>query len=283
MIKINGKIIRIGNFPDGTLLIKEEPSYDNADISWFFESNDELVALVYIVQHLRSHGVEEIRLYMPYIPNARQDRVKTADDVFTLKYFAWVINSLKFDEVRVLDPHSYVSEALINNIKVESPESLIMGVYKLVSSKDMNPENRETVMFYPDEGAKKRYSDMLRLPYSFGIKERDWYTGKIKGLSVSGDVSRDNDVLCAGGGGCVSVRGCNVLIVDDICSKGGTFYHSAHKLKELGAEKIFLYVTHCENSIFDGMLLASGLIDMVYTTNSLFTKKHERITVIELR
>ena len=42
---------------------------------------------------------------MPYIPNARQDRVKGPEDVFTLKYFANVINALGFRTVTVLDPH----------------------------------------------------------------------------------------------------------------------------------------------------------------------------------
>ena len=95
MISINGKPIEINKFPDGTLLIKEEPSYDIALISWYFENNEELVALIYLASHLRSHGVKKMELYMPYIPNARQDRVKKPEDVFTLKYFAGVINSTR--------------------------------------------------------------------------------------------------------------------------------------------------------------------------------------------
>lgn len=102
MIRINNKDVEINKFPDGTLLIKEAPSYDIALISWFFESNEELVALIYLTNHLRSNGVKRIELYMPYVPNARQDRVKKIEDVFTLKYFAGVINSLGFDKVSVL-------------------------------------------------------------------------------------------------------------------------------------------------------------------------------------
>ena len=73
---------------------------------------------------------------------------------------------------------------------------------------------------------------------------------------------------------------CNVLIVDDICSKGGTFYHSAKKLKELGAKNIYLYVSHCENTILEGDLLTSGLIEKVFTTDSIFRKEHEKIEVM---
>ena len=123
-------------------------------------------------------------------------------------------------------------------------------------------------MFYPDEGAMKRYSGMIPRPYAFGIKDRDWSTGQIKGLKVAGSAE--------------SIKDNTILIVDDICSRGGTFYHSALKLKELGAKNIILYVTHCENTILEGEVLTCGLIDKVYTTNSLFTGEHEKIKVISL-
>ena len=114
------------------------------------------------------------------------------------------------------------------------------------------------IAFYPDEGAMKRYSGLLDLPYAFGIKKRDWKTGVIKGLDVAGSTEL--------------IEGNDVLIIDDICSRGGTFYFSAKKLKELGAKNVYLYVTHCEKTIFDGEIFTSGLIERVYTTNSIFTK-----------
>ena len=66
MIKLNGKAVELKHFPDGTFLIKEKPSCDQAFLSWKFEHNDELVALIYITQHLRAHGVRYVELYMPY-------------------------------------------------------------------------------------------------------------------------------------------------------------------------------------------------------------------------
>lgn len=270
MISINGKPIEINKFPDGTLLIKEEPSYDIAIISWFFENNEELVALIYLANHLRSNGVKKIQLYMPYVPNARQDRVKTPEDVFTLKYFAGVINSLGFDKVTVLDPHSPVSEALLNNIEIVNPQRLISGVVADIATTDKYIKDgaSKLMLFYPDEGAMKRYSGMLIQPYAFGIKKRDWVSGKILGLDVAGNVD--------------GIKDSTVLIIDDICSRGGTFYHSALKLKELGAKNILLYVTHCENTILDGDVLNCGLIDKVYTTNSIFTASHENIAVTDI-
>lgn len=69
------------------------------------------------------------------------------------------------------------------------------------------------------------------------------------------------------------ISGNNILIIDDISSRGGTFYHSAKKLKELGANKIYLYVSHCEETILDGEVFTSGLIEKVFTTDSIFTDK----------
>lgn len=263
MIEINGEIIEQNHFPDGTLLLKEEGKWCGGGahmIEWHFESNEELVTLIFLTKHLKHYCPRKpIKLYMYYIPNARQDRVKTSEDVFTLKYFAETINYLGFDEVHVLDPHSSVSEALIDQIVVESPKMLI--------DKAINKCNTD-MLFFPDEGAMKRYSNMVKKEYSFGIKKRNWETGKIEGLDVAGCVDK--------------IKDSNILIVDDICSRGGTFYHSAKKLKELGANKIYLYVTHCENTILDGELLTSGLVEKVYTTNSIFTKEHEKIEVFEL-
>lgn len=130
------------------------------------------------------------------------------------------------------------------------------------------------MLFYPDEGAMKRYSGMINKPYCFGVKNRDWETGKILSLSVLGQPEE--------------IYGRDVLIVDDICSRGGTFLHSARKLKEIGAKNIYLYVTHCENTILEGECLDEvyrldgDLIRRIYTTDSIFTKEHPKIEVFKI-
>ena len=264
MIKLNGKEIVLGSFPDGTMLIKQTVgSCGDAEIEWYYENDRELTALIYLTKHLRAHGIESVKLFMPYIPNARQDRVKSDEDVFTLKYFSEILNYLGFASVTVLDPHSTVSEALIDRIVINSPKENVLKVISQIET----AEGEKPFMFYPDEGASKRYSGMVELPYAFGIKKRDWKTGQIQGLDVSGE----------------GMCGKPVLIVDDICSKGGTFLFSAKKLKEMGAGNIYLYVSHCEKSILEGELINSGLLKKVYTTDSICNFTHDMIEVMKLR
>lgn len=263
MIRYNGKTLDVNHFPDGTLLLKETVTEkEEAVIRWNFESNEEMVALYFLAKHLKAKGVKRMVLELPYIPNARQDRVKKSEDVFTLKYFAEFINSLGFAEVVVLDPHSYVSEALFDNLRIQTPKNYVEQVIERLGGKE------NLLLFFPDEGAMKRYSAMFDLPYVFGIKKRDWSTGEILGLEAAGHTEL--------------IAGSRILIIDDICSRGGTFFHSAKALKALGAGEIFLYVSHCENTILQGEIPATDWITRVYTTDSIFTGTHEKITVLNV-
>lgn len=264
MIYLNDKPIQVDHFPDNTQLLKlnvkdQFGQAKESHIFWQYESDEELVTLIYLTGHLRAHGVERIQLHLPYCPNARMDRVKDSEDVFTLKYFANIINSLNFECVHVLDPHSNVTPALIDRVVVHSPEPYIDRAIQDIYAKHGGVNSSPLVVFFPDEGASKRYSDMVGTHCAFGIKKREWKTGKILGLDVSGDIE--------------AIKGRNVLIVDDLSSYGGTFYFSALKLKELGANKIYLYVTHCEDKILEGKIFPSGLIEKVYTTDSIFGEK----------
>lgn len=271
MIKINcgNKVVlpEIINFPDGTFKIDVEIPYGVTpeEIIWRYENENELIILMYVTSNLRERYHSPISLYMPYLPNARMDRVHYETEVFTLKYFCGIINSLGFDKVKILDVHSSVGAALLDRVSGISPEKYIGEALRLA---EIDKEN--DYIFFPDEGSCKRYSDMFRgfAHMGFGIKKRNWEDGKILGLDIVGE----------------SPCGRRIFVVDDICSYGGTVYHSARSLKELGCKEIFVYFTHCENSIAKGHLFEDYLIDRVFTTNSLCTldtDNYPKLTVID--
>lgn len=265
MILVNGQQIDFTSFPDGTTSVRFDPgNHHRYIIEWGYDGDHECMFVWYLTKHIRSKSGRntKISLVMPYIPNARMDRVKNKDEVFTLKWFAEFINSLEFDDVAAYDPHSSVSEALIDRIIPISAEGTIA---KAIGDIAKTHGKQDILLCYPDEGAAKRYSAKIHGDYVFGIKHRDWRTGKIQRLELVG---------------ADKVKGKTVLIVDDICSRGGTFTHMAKALSDAGAESIFLYVTHCENTIREGSVLTDGLITHVYTTDSIFRGEHEKITVV---
>jgi ribose-phosphate pyrophosphokinase len=259
MLKINGVPLVVERYPDDTPRMNVGVDASVVTLEWLYEKDEEML-LYFIAKHLREQcAVKDLTLHMPYIPHARMDRVKNQREVFTLKYFCEFINNLHFDRVIVRDAHSNVSPALLRNV-VQEP---IDGEIKNLIGKLLDPQR--DIAFYPDEGSCKRYSEHIGFPCAFGLKKRDWNTGKILGFGVQGDLPAPPF---------------DVLIIDDISSYGGTFFHAAKKLKELGADKVYLYVTHCENSILKGDLIGSGLLERIYTTRSIFTEEHPLVEVI---
>lgn len=184
----------------------------------------------------------EFFLNMPYIPYARQDRVMNAGEALSIKVFANIINSMGFDRVFVDDPHSDVAPALLNNVYIRKQEDRIVKFDDKLTSKD-------TVIIAPDAGARKKaqkVSERLRLPLIEAGKVRDLKTNEITGTAVFGDVK---DCVC--------------VIVDDICDGGRTFIALAQALKEKGAKRVILYVTHGIFS-FGKQVILDGGVDEIY-------------------
>lgn len=273
MISINDYVINKEEFPDKTMKIVNDSFIEilkrdnNFTFTWTWEDESETMFLYYLVSHFKTHCKKNSNFYlvMPYIPNARMDRVNSKTEVFTLKYFCNFINSLEFDKVYVMDAHSNVSLALLNNVEQMGIIPIIRYIYTVF---------KPDVFFFPDEGSYKRYSKYIEenlfkkgniakeCVYTFANKQRCWNTGRIEDLNI---VNPD------------IVRGKRVLIVDDICSYGGTFLRAAKALKNAGANEIALYVTHCENSILKGDFIKSGLVKKIYTTNSILKEVHPLI------
>lgn len=260
-------------YPDGTYSSRlpfESDQYCDIynTIVWLYDSMEELFLVKAIAKRYSELGIP-VSLLMPYIPNARMDRVKSSMDIPYLKYMCEEINSCLFDRVTVLDLHSSVSEALIDRLNALKPEFAFSDSMKRMCGMfDALAESQyisNMLIFYPDEGSMKRYDGLFKHEYLFGIKNRDWKTGEILSLEIAGN-PKDN------------LEGKDILIIDDICSAGGTFYYSAKALKELGANRIFLYVTHLEKTILkDGnlqRLLGTNdndkLIEKIFTTDSIF-------------
>lgn len=272
MIYVNNELIKPTRFPDHTVSAKfafdtYAATHTEPVITWLYDSDEECMLLMYITNHLRSLGCKTIHLVMPYIPNARMDRVKDKTDIFTLKYFAGFINSLGFESVRVLDPHSNVSLALINNIIADKPDGFIVNAISTIRE----IENAKPFMFYPDEGAAKRYGEMFDLPHAFGLKTRNWSTGELGDtIKIYGDIPNDD------------LKNTPVLIVDDICSRGGTFVRAAKALKEINAGNIYLYVSHLEDNVHTGELLTGGYVKNIFTTNSIYRCNDPAVKVFSI-
>lgn len=246
-----------GIFPDGAVWLKvtgKLPSFARqmrVRVAAMRDMNDFmlLAQLVDAVRHAADITVSHLEL--AWLPWARQDRHMVPGDSFALKVFANLLNTLNFNKVFVLDPHSDAAAAAINNCVVIAQESCLMQSETLRRAIG----NHELMLVAPDAGALKKIHNVAKASgaqeYAILTKERDVATGNLTGFAlVAGDVA-----------------GKDLLIVDDLCDAGGTFIGSAQVLRDAGARSVSLYVTHGVFSKGVENLLNNG-IDAIYTTTS---------------
>jgi ribose-phosphate pyrophosphokinase len=215
---------------------------------------------------------KDIGLVIPYLPYARQDRVCSPGDAFSLRAFVRLIAAQGYSQIACLDIHNGESLKLFWNhdIRVHNQTSTIFSRYFKV------PEITHVVA--PDKGAGNRVSawhgamkaDNPELKYLQMDKKRNPATGEITGLSLPYLDHADK------------LTGAFCLIVDDICDGGRTFIEAAKLLKGKGAKRVELFVSHGIFSKRFDELLSPEAIDFIHTTDSICVSEHPRLRVFKL-
>jgi ribose-phosphate pyrophosphokinase len=260
----------IGKFPGGEIRVKL-PVFlglpEMVRIEALLFNSDDVMTLVMLTDALRERGVEKIRLTMPYIPYARQDRVCNDGEAFSVRAFARIINALQFSSVVVWDAHSDVSVALLDRC-INVPRYQLMVSNPDIANWINTNLASETPMYLvsPDAGAVKKSYDIAKaFPQFKGIifaeKVRDPATGKI----LRTDIPKLPD----------DIEQAALLVCDDICDGGRTFTELANWFTDAPArpqpKEMNLYVTH---GIFSqGMEVLLKHFDNVWSETNFEYKK----------
>lgn len=268
----NKVALETGRFPDGAVRVRllppRLPRAEKLKIrATAMRNMDDLMLLAQVMDAARSqYDLHWTTLELPWLPYARQDRSMQEGDSFALKIFAGFLNQLGFDRIRVLDPHSDVAGAVVNNM-VAIPQHLCLRH----SANLMKKLQSGMMLMAPDAGALKKIHAVAQqvAAREYGIlgKHRDLSSGALSGFSLlQGDVA-----------------GKDVLIADDLCDAGGTFIGSAAVLRAAGARSVSLYVTHGLFSRGVAALLQQG-IDHIWTTTSVADPAiaGERVELIDI-
>lgn len=214
-----------------------------------------------------------IHLYIPYLLGARSDRqFQEGGTSYLVDVVAPILNSLNFSSIEVLDVHSDVAAACINNLKVTSNEILVRKAidtfFPCSEGVRVTDILQKFVLVSPDAGASKKIE---KLANKIG------YTGDIitcsKSRGLDGKLSKTIVPLTT------EIGNKDLIIIDDICDGGATFLNIAKEVRfqrlKLGLDsmnefksnaKIYLIVTH---GIFSKGLKCLDVFDGIYTTNSI--------------
>lgn len=227
-IKVNKQAIRSFNFSGGECHVSVAGIEIGpvTEIEAYLYNADDIMRLIMTVDAVRQVNPETtIDLVIPYFPYARQDRVCNSGEAFSAAVMADLINSLNCRAVAVFDPHSEVVVKRLNNCCVVSQAELVQGAVEDFIRKE------NLTLVSPDKGASKKTDAVGKALGGVHVihcaKIRNPQTGEITHSEVHGDVA-----------------GKNLILLDDICDGGRTFTELGKLLKQKGAGKLYLYVTH---------------------------------------
>jgi len=243
-------------FPDGQPHIKidaQQAEKEDKDrplriLTRLNNANDLLLAL-FVKNTLDYMGFGHIELHVSYLLAARMDRVMLDGEPFSLKVVAAILNQAGFKRIRVFDPHSEVTTAVIDRSYAVTNHLFVQDALQDYIARY---PGELSCLVSPDAGALKKIhklAQFLRIEHVVEcMKERDVKTGALTNFKAMTD----------------GLHGQTCFIVDDICDGGGTFAGTAKMLKEKGAGKVHLIVSH---GIFSRGTSIEA-VDEIYTTDS---------------
>jgi len=249
--ELGGEIIEVElkKFPDGEKYVRVLGSGSEAAVvsSTFAPQDEKIVELLLIGDALRERGFKKLRAVVPYFAYSRQDRVTKEGEPVSVRAVMKALG-IYYDELYIFDLHNPETLKYFPGKGVNvSPARVIADYFR--------EKLGDGIVLAPDKGARERaraVAQELGLEYSHFEKRR---------ISPTEVEMRPVDI---------DVNGKNVLIVDDIISTGGTMVKAAQILRKLGAERIFVGVTH---GVFaEGAIeRVSGAVDELAVTNTIPT------------
>lgn len=258
--------VKTFTFPGGELQVTAEvvalhSDVEQIDMVAHLKSAHDIMELLLATDAIRRQVSAPIRLFMPYVPYGRQDRVANDGEALSLKVFCDLINAQRYEQIIISDPHSDVTTALLDRctaMTANFPAAQAIGLFG------------DCELVAPDAGARKRclaIAKATKKPLHYADKVRNTLTGEISHTTV--------DL------GILSPRNANrqLMVIDDICDGGRTFIELAKAIREYGhSGKLALYVTH---GIFSkGIEPLLEHYDTIYTKYDWTNSANPRLVVV---
>lgn len=294
MITINGKELKESHtFPGGEVRVQiDNEQFDkeyssHIDVVARVKNSEDFIKLLHTLRILRlTYPDAIIRLKLPYLPYARQDRICSVGEMNGLQWALTMLQTHGVDQLTVFDVHNsneYLhvlndngklnSTMHVENISLAdilSTNLKIIGNYDVIIVPDAGAKSKITnlVLYYNEmiKGINPAATEFYQLKMLAFEKVRDQQTGKILSINldkVSEDLFESHPE---------NYQGKRFLILDDICDGGGTFIRIGEVLKKYAKpSQMDLYVTH---GIFSNDALSrlwnDGDYDKIITTDSFF-------------
>jgi ribose-phosphate pyrophosphokinase len=224
-------------FPDGERYVRVLGDVDGKTVnvvqSMYQQPDDYLLEYFLIVDNLKDIGASKVRGIVPYFAYARQDGRFNPGEAFSLKTVVNLIESVGTDEMYTIDLHLHRIESISKLFKI--PSTNITVVPDLAKYVKQNFKLRNPAVIGPDEEAEQWAKVAAKeLGAEYDILEKRRVSSRED--KKYGEVEIEPRTL--------SLKGRDVLIVDDIISTGGTIIKAMDVLKKSEVGKIYVATCH---------------------------------------
>ena len=226
-------------FPDGEryLRITGEVADEVTVIqSTGYPQDENLMELLFIISNLKDLGAKKVRVVVPYMGYARQEKRFNPGETISAKIICNLIEAAGADEFITFNIHE---ECVLNffNIPARNISAMPAIAEYIKQITDEKP-----LILAPDKGAygfAQEMSEIIGCDCTYLTKVRlgpDKVETKI--VDVRCDSESENTVNVD------SVKGMHAIIIDDIIATGGTIVNAINILKQYGAKSVDVCCVH---------------------------------------
>lgn len=228
-LKVQLALIDVHRFPDGEITPRVSATRPTAIVYRSLHApNGKLIELLLSADALRRNGATRLVLIAPYLPYMRQDAVFRQGEPISQRVIAQLLGAA-FDRIITVDPHLHRTPSLAELFPT-CKTTRLFGADALISHLRASPLPVNTLVVGPDVESGplvRRIAEKLGFEHATLTKQRQ---GDARVEISMPDMP--------------PTEGRPVLVVDDICSTGGTLCAAVSRLKALHAGPITVFVTH---------------------------------------
>ena len=262
--------VTLRNFSDGEIYVRYEESMRGSDL-FIIQSTpppaDHWMELLLMVDAARRASAARITAVLPYFGYARQDRKDQPRVSIAASLIAHLLEQSGVHRVLTMDLHAAQIQGFFT-IPVDHLYGSSVVETTLMGDPAWAGFRERLVVVAPDVGASKvarayakRFGASLAL-----IDKRRPEANVAEVMNIVGDV-----------------RGCNCLLLDDLCDTAGTLASAAAALDAAGATEVRVFCTH---AVLSGPALdrieASPISRMVVTDSVPLARETPKIEVISV-
>lgn len=231
-------------FPDGERYLRISESVENEEVtviqSTGYPQDENLMELIFMIANLKDLGAKKVRVVVPYMGYARQEKRFNPGETISAKIVCEMIESAGADEFITFNIHE---KCVLDFFNIPARNiSAMPDIADYLNKKFFKKEDAKPLIIAPDKGAygfAQEISEIIGCDCTYLTKVRlgpDKVETKI--VDVRCDSESENTVNVD------SVKGMHAIIVDDIIATGGTIVNAINILKQYGASFVDVCCVH---------------------------------------